>query len=146
MKLTALLLLCLIGVLFRPMEALAGPTSASYELKTYSFGSGGSTTDTGSTNFNSFGNSGEIEFDPSSTNYTFGGGLNYSLQADTPQAPTLVNANSNYDRLNFTLTPGVDPTDTTYAIAISPDGFTTTQYITHNLTLSSTLAVADYQN
>jgi hypothetical protein len=135
----------LLIILSYPSLVWAGPSSSNYELKQYSFGSGGSSTDMQSANSRLFGNSGEVEFDPSSTNYTFQGGLNYSLQTSTPLTPTLTNPSAFYDRLHGVINPGTDPSDTTYAIAISLDNFVTTNYITSANTLSSTLDATMYQ-
>lgn len=126
-----------------PTRVVAAPESANYMLQQYSFGSGSTTPDTASPNNKLFGNTGEPESDPSSANYTINGGAAGQAQAPTPQTPTISNDHSNYDRLHITLNPGTDPSDTTYAIAISPDAFAaTTSFITSSLTLGTS---AQYQ-
>jgi hypothetical protein len=122
---------------------VAAPQSPNYQLQQYSFGSGGTTPDTGSANNKLFGNTGEVESDPSSPNYTINGGAAGQTQAPTPQTPTITNDHQNYDRLHITLDQGSDPSDTTYAIAISPDAFASTTYF---VTTSQTLgASAQFQ-
>jgi hypothetical protein len=127
-------------------SVLATSESPNYQLQQYSFGSGGTAPGTSSTNNKIFGAAGEIEGDPNSPNYIINGGLSGQTPANTPQTPTITNAFSNYDRLNFTLNPGSDPSDTTYAIAISYDNFATnTQYVSASLTLTNSLATGDWQ-
>ncbi len=91
------------------------------------------------------GNTGEIESDPVSPNYTINGGIGGQSISNTPQTPTLTNPSQYYDRLKFTLDPNSDPSDTKYAIAISPDDFTTTQFISASNTLIDALSGNDWQ-
>lgn len=126
--------------------ALAGPESTSYELKDYTFGSGG-TTGSDSTTYSLFGVSGEI--DPSSltsTSFKLGGGISYTMKANVPAAPTFTNPATNYDRLKFVINNGGNPTDAQFAIAISTDDFVTTNYIQTDNTVASTQAWQTYAN
>jgi hypothetical protein len=128
--------------------AFAGPTSTNYEIKDYSFGGGG-TGEAGinSSNYTLFGTAGEIDASNlQSTNYTFGGGLIYTLQASVSAAPTFSNPSTNYDRLKFTLNSGIGAADTTYAIGISTDNFVsdTTHYIQSDNTIGTSMVWQTY--
>lgn len=131
---------------FIAQSAFAGPTSSSYELEQYSFGAGG-TEGADSSTYSLFGSIGEVELGKlNSTNYTFGGGLIFTQNADTPPAPTFTNPATNYDRLKFVVQVGTNPTDTLYAIAISTDDFVAdTRYIQDDNTIGNSLGVEDYQ-
>lgn len=141
----AILLFCLGVYAISPGLVWAGPTSSNYELQDYSFGSGSG--EGASPNYGSFSDTGSTEFGQSSSaNYTYGGGLEFQLQTDTPATPTITNPSTFYDRLKFTLDPGSSPSDIEYAIAISPDAFaTTTNYITPSLTLGTSLSGSNFQ-
>lgn len=141
----AVVTLVLIVYALAPGIVWAGPTSDNYELQDYSFGSGAG--QGGSANFSSFADTGSVDFGMgSSTNYTFGGGLEFQFQTDTPAAPTADNPYMFHDRLKFTLNPGSEPSDTEYAIAISPDDFATSAYyITPSLTLGTVLSSGNFQ-
>jgi hypothetical protein len=139
------LIICILFGL-SPSVVLAGPASSNYELRQYSFGSGSTTPDTTNGTQRLFGNSGEIEGDPQSANYTLNGGAGGQSTTITPQTPTLTNPSQYYDRLKMVLDPGSDPSDTQYAIAISPDAFaSTTQYVSASLTVIDTLTSSDWQ-
>ncbi|OGH02348.1 MAG: hypothetical protein A2798_04015 [Candidatus Levybacteria bacterium RIFCSPHIGHO2_01_FULL_37_17] len=133
-------------LLATPPSTLAGPQSTSYELRDYTFGAGG-TTSNESTTYSLFGASGEVEYNSlTSTNYRLGGGLNFTILANTPAAPTFTNPATNYDRLKFVIDTGGNPTDTVYAIAISTDNFAAdTRYIQDDNTVGSALGAEDYQ-
>ena len=123
----------------------AGPTSSTYELKQYGFGSGG-TEGANSTTYSLFGIAGENELGrPTSTTYALGSGLTYTLQANVPPAPTFTNPGSNYDRLKIVVNTGGNPSDTQFAIAISSDNFATdTRYVQSDYTVGSTLGSEDW--
>lgn len=67
------------------------------------------------------------------------------MQAHVPAAPSFSNVATNYDRLKFILDDGNNPTDATFAIAISKDDFVTTQYVQSDLTIGNTLGAEDWQ-
>jgi hypothetical protein len=120
--------------------------STSYRIKNYGFGAGGSE-GLNSSNYSLFGTAGEIDaLGLFSTNYTFGGGLIYTLQASVSAAPAFTNSGSNYDRLKFTLDSAVGPADTEYAIGISTDNFVTdtTHYIQSDNTIGTTMTWQTY--
>ena len=128
-----------------PIPASAGPSSTNYELEQYGFDSGGGDNST-SSNFNLFGEAGGLELNNiSSTNYAVNAGLTETLQTDVPSAPTFTNPATNYDRLKCVINTGDNPTDTLYAIAISDDDFTTTNYVQNDNTIGPILGSEDWQ-
>lgn len=143
---TKISLVLLIFLFAFPHYIYAGPTSSSYELKDYGFGSGG-TQSSSSTSYKAFGITGETSGDKaSSTNNKTVPGLVGTLQADVPSAPTFTNPASYYNKLKVVLNTGGNPTDATYAIAISTDNFATdTKYIQSDNTIGATLGAEDWQ-
>lgn len=139
-------LIVIIGILTGILPAVAGPTSTNYELKDFAFGGGGTTT-AGSTNFSLFGLLGETSgARQSSTNYKIGSGLTYTVQANVPPAPSLTNPANYYNKLQIVLATGGNPTDATFAIAISSDNFATdTRYIQNDNSVGSALGPEDWQ-
>ncbi|MFC1646974.1 hypothetical protein ACFL1A_01690 [Patescibacteria group bacterium] len=124
-------------------SVLAGPTSSNYELKNYGFGAGGSS-NSASLNYMMNAIVGEQSATISSTNYNVGGGLIYTQQANLTQAPTFSNPSSTYDRLKFIINNGSNPTDATFAIAITDDSWATVQYIQSDFTPGSSLGTEDW--
>ena len=122
--------------LFTPELAFAGPISSNFQLLDYGFGSGSIATSS-STHFMLQGATGEIDSaSQSSTNFILGGGLTYTLQPNTPPAPTFTNPSNYYNKLSLIINQGNNSTDTTYAIAVSSDGFlTNTRYVQTDGTL-----------
>lgn len=119
------------------------PASTNYQLKGYEFGAGGGSSD--STNYSIEGVVGEAAGKQDSTNFSVLGGLNFAQNANVPAAPTFVNSSSWYNKLLLTINTSNNPTDTTYAIAISDDNWTTTKYVQNDNTIGSTLGTEDYQ-
>jgi hypothetical protein len=112
------------GLLFATM-----PSSADYGLNNYGFGSGGTGGST-STNYSLNATTGETSnVQSNSTTYQAHSGINNSQEANVPVAPSFTNPSSYYNELHFVINPGTFPSDYKYAIAISSDNFTTTQYI-----------------
>jgi hypothetical protein len=128
--------------------ASAGPQSDTYELKEYGFASAGTEAEgSDSTTYTIFATAGEVDNGSiDSTSFRSGNGLTYTMQANVPAAPTFTNPGSNYDRLKFVLDDGDNPTDTTFAIAISDDDFVTTRYVQDDLTIGNTLGAEDWQS
>lgn len=124
----------------------AGPTSTNYELKDFAFGSGG-TEGSSSNNYNIFGISGETSGDKaSSTTYKAGQGLVSTIQANVPPAPTFTNPANYYNKLKLIVNNGGNPSDATFAIAISSDNFSSdTRYVQSDTTVGSTLGSEDWQ-
>jgi hypothetical protein len=107
--------------LFSASSALAGPYSSNYQLLDYGFGSGGIASSS-STNYMMQGIMGEIETASlSSANYMALPGLTYSLEPNTPTAPTLTNPSNYYNKLKLVIDNGGNSTDTTFAIQVSTD-------------------------
>jgi hypothetical protein len=124
-----------IGILF------ALPASGNYTLKSYQFGGGG-----GESQSANYGIEGAIEQGgvASSAGYGIQEGLVFQQNTDAPTA-TLENSNNWYNKLHVTIIPWGNATDTTYAIAISSDGFATTNYVQSDNTIGASLGGEDYQ-
>lgn len=137
--------LCLLSVAPSSMAQAVPPTSNNYKLYDYGFGSGG-TASSSSTNYSLFGTVGQVDQgSPSSANYFIGAGLEYTLQASTPAAPTFVNSSNWYNKLHLTINKGgLDPTDTTYAIRIA-SGSGNFQYVQSDNTVGDALGSEDWQ-
>ncbi|MGE5042120.1 MAG: hypothetical protein ACM3IJ_04425 [Candidatus Levyibacteriota bacterium] len=133
----ALVVLVCTGSILAP-GASAGPQSSTYEIKSFNFGSGGAQSDN-SSSYSLFGSTGETSTNGiTSSNYTFDGGLSYSLTVNTPGAPTFTNPSSYYNKLHLLLNTASNPTDTKYAIAVSNDNFVSnTAYVQTDHTLSA---------
>jgi hypothetical protein len=119
------------------------PASNNYELGSYGFGTGG-TSDSSSSNYRINGAAGEVAGQGNSTNYQVGAGVNYEQQANVPLV-TITNDDNWYNKLKIVIDPQNNPTDALFAVAISTDGFVTTQYVKSDLTISSSLSLTDYQ-
>jgi hypothetical protein len=121
------------------------PTSSSYQLHDYGVGTGG-TSGSSSSQYSLEGISGETSGTRSpSTTYVLGSGEIYTQQANVPPAPTFTNSSSWYNKLHFVINLDNHPSDAKFAIAISSDNFTTTQYIQNDNTVGSALGPEDYQ-
>lgn len=119
------------------------PTSTNYSLNSYGFGSGGSANST-STNYGLNATAGEQAGSTSSSSYNLGAGEKYVKQANVPTI-TLVNNARWYNKLLLTIGVQNNPTDALFAVAISSDNFTTTQYIKADGTVGPSLVFADYR-
>ena len=121
------------------------PASTNYQLRDYGFGSGGGD-DYQSTNYVGLIVTAETTNGQAvGTTYRSGHGLIFTNQAEVPAAPTLTNPNTDYQKLKLTLAASADPTDTTYALAISSDDFVTTSYIQNDAYPDATLGPEDFQ-
>ena len=101
--------------------------STTYYIQSYSVGAG-STNSSSSTTYTIQGSVGEqANGTASGTNDTDNNGSIQTEQLNVPGAPTLSNgSNTYYNQLNFILSTSGNPTDTTYAIAVSTNNFTST--------------------
>ncbi|MDQ3123890.1 MAG: hypothetical protein M3Q14_04370, partial [bacterium] len=72
-------------------------------------------------------------------------GLLSTQLANVPEAPTITNPSNWYNRLRMVLSTSNNPSDTTYAVAISSDNFTTTSYVQSDDTIGSALGLEDYR-
>jgi len=101
--------------------------STTYQIQSYSVG-GGSTNSSSSTTYNIQGSVGEqANGTASGSTYDVNNGSIQTEQLNVPGAPTLSNgSNTYYNQLNFILATSGNPTDTSYAVAVSTDNFTST--------------------
>lgn len=129
------------AVLFSLLAAV--PTSTNYVLQTYDFGTGAG--NGSSTNYNLKSSVGANGATLSSTTYKLPAGIRASSTVGVPPASTFTNPDNSYDRLQVVINTGGAASDTKFAIAISSDNFTTTQYIKSDHTVGTTFAVANYQ-
>ncbi len=119
------------------------PASTNYKLDAHGIGSGGGITN--SSSYSLLGTTGEQSSKTEGSSYSVWSGIQFAEMANTPPAPTFVNEDSYYNKLRITLDTGNNPTDTLYAIAISTDSFTTTEYVQSDNTVGSTLGSEDWQ-
>ena len=68
-----------------------------------------------------------------------------TIQANVTAAPTVSNPADYYNKLKVVLDTGGNPTDAKFALAISGDGFVTTQYVQSDLTMGATLGTEDWR-
>lgn len=121
------------------------PSTSTYKLNSFGFGAGGTANST-TTNYGLEGTAGELGgLDSSTSAYKVQPGFVNTQQANVPPAPTLTNPSNYYDKLHLVLNNGGNPTDALFAISISTDGFTSTNYVKQDHTVGSTLVLADYQ-
>lgn len=131
------------GMLLQASILWAFPASTNFQLRSFEFGGGGGTM--GSTNYNTEGTVGETGGRMTSDNFKAGSGLIFVQQANTPGAPTFSNDDNWYDKLHIIINQSNNPSETTYAIAISDDNFATTQYVQNDNTIGPTLGIEDFQ-
>jgi hypothetical protein len=116
-------------LLFPTVLFAAFSSSPSYQLKSYGVSPGG-TNSSSSATYNLQGTAGE-QTNGTSTGqtapYTANSGSIQTEQINVPPAPTL--SNVTYNSIKFTLDSSKDPSDATYAVAISSNNFVTTNYI-----------------
>jgi len=128
-----------LGMLFAAFS-----TSPHYALNSYSIGPGG-TNNSASTTYKTQSNLGEVSGTSSSTTYTNHAGAVQTEQINVPQAPTLSNGSGTYyNELQFIINFTNEPTDTTYDVAVSNNGFTTTNYVQSTGLLGSTPFYQNY--
>jgi hypothetical protein len=140
----SLMLLALSFLLTKP--ALAGPASGTYELKDYGFGSGG-TINSASGTYSLQATTGEIDVaSMSSTNYLTLAGLTYTLEPNTPPAPTITNPSNYYNKLSISINNANNSTDTTFAIQVAANSPDMTQNVLYVQSGSNTLGTTpDWQ-
>jgi hypothetical protein len=121
------------------------PSSTTYEMHDVGFGAGGSGI-SDSTSYSSIGIVGEQGSSEKNigTTYNLGPGLIFTQQANVPGAPAFTNPSSYYNKLQFILDTGSNPSDTLYAIAISTDDFVTTNYVQADNTIGSSAVYQTY--
>ncbi len=123
---------------------LVMPASTNYQLHDFGFGSGGSgVTDSSNYSMNAIvgeTSAGNLE----GSTYDLGPGLQFTRQSNTPAAPSFSNSGSYYNRLDFILDSGSNPSDTLFAIAISTDNFATTNFVQADLTIGASPVYQTY--
>lgn len=119
--------------------------SAHYDLNSYSVGPG-ATNSSAAGGYTLQANLGEQTNQSTvGTTYTSNGGAVKTEQLNLPLAPTLSNGGGTYyNKLLATINPGILPTDTTYALAISSNNFTTTNYVQSTGVLGATPVYQTY--
>ncbi len=121
------------------------PGTSNYQLNDYGFGAGGGTT--GTSNYSLEGIAGDLSGDSTtSANYGLRPGLLGSRLAALPGAPTWQNPSDWYNKLQLIIDTSGNPSDTTYAVAISDDNFVTTQYVQSDSTVGSALGPEDFRD
>ena len=121
----------------------AFPSSTNFQLKSFEFGGGGGTMD--STNFSAEGTLGEADGEMTSANFGANSGLIFVQESNVPGAPTFTNDDNWYNKLHIVINQSNNPSDATYAIAISDDDFVTTRYVQNDNTVGTTLDASDFQ-
>jgi hypothetical protein len=126
------------------------PSTSNYQLNSYGFGAGG-TAGSSSATYSLEGNAGEPAGTASATT-TAGLGFIKTEQANVPTVSVSNESGLDYNKLKLTLTPDShDPADATYLVAVTTASTTdmntagSVQYVQPDGTLSSTLALSDYQ-
>lgn len=122
----------------------ASPASTNFTLKSFDFGNGGATSSSSSYNLN--GTTG-TQTGASGTNGVtiISSGRNVTQNASVPPSATVTNPSGAYNKLRIVINTAGNPSDTRYAIAISSNGFTTTNYVQNDTSVSSVLGIEDYQ-
>ena len=140
---TKLIIVLLLFVVFASVPtglSYAQPTSTNFVLDEYGFGAGAVATSS-SESFMFQGIVGEIETASlSSETFILGPGLTYTLEPNTPAAPTVVNLNNYYNKLHVKIDNGGNSTDTTFLIQVasgSADFTQNTYYVQADNTLGA---------
>lgn len=120
------------------------PAGTTYKLQSYGMGSGGVANST-SSSYAMEGISGETSgLSMTGTTYNGGSGFITTEQANVPAPPTFTNPSNYYNKLRIIIDTGSNPSDAVFAVAISTDNFTTTNYVQSDLTVGATLGIEDY--
>lgn len=124
---------------------LVMPAGNTYQLNDFGFGGGG-VGDASSSSYSLNATVGEVSGSTGvGTLYNLNPGLQFTQQAGTPAAPTLSNGSGTYyNKLNVTINNGGNPTDTVFAIAVSTDSFSSTNFIQADHTIGATAVYQDY--
>ncbi len=118
----------------------------SYNLQSYSIGPG-ATNNSSSTTYSLQGSAGEqANGVTSGSTKTANNGSIQTEQLNIPPAPTLSNGSGTYyNQLNFIIATGGNPTDSTFAIAVSTNNFSTTLgYVQADGSINSTQVYQTY--
>lgn len=132
--------------LLLPLIFAVLPSTNTYQLNSYGFGSGG-TANSNTGSYSLEGISGEVSSQADSTStYTLKPGFIETQQANVPTV-TFTNPSSYYDKLNFVINQQNNPSDALYALQISTasDFSSGVNYVKSDNTIGPTLTLADYQ-
>ena len=77
--------------------------------------------------------------------YDLGAGLMFIQQSNVPMAASFSNVDNSSNKLHLIIDDQGNPSDTIYAVAISPDSFVTTYYVKSDHTVGTSLTITDYQ-
>ncbi len=123
---------------------LLAVNSGNYQLQGYGLSSGSGTANSG--NYQSHTTVGETSGqNMNGATYDANPGYISTIQANVTAAPTVTNVGESYNKLHLLLDDGGNPTDAKFAIAASPDGFSTTLYVQSDHTLGAVLGAEDWQ-
>lgn len=123
---------------------LVFPASDTYSLKSFSFGGGGG--EGSSTTYKGEFVAGEVAGRPADgSTYDLWPGMVFTQFANVPPAPTFTNPSNYFNKLPLTITTAGNSSNTKFAIAISTDNFTTTNYVQSDNTVGATLGAEDWQ-
>ncbi|MFZ1721293.1 MAG: hypothetical protein WAU07_02195, partial [Microgenomates group bacterium] len=108
---------------------------------------GGGGTDTSSSDaYQLEGVVGEVGGDRlASSTYQAWPGLLFTQMANVPGTPTVTASGTDYNKLLAIIDTQGNPSDAEYAIAISDDSFTTTEYVQSDNSVGATLGAEDWQ-
>ena len=138
MKRTIIFIIIVGLFVFQPLASSAETLSSpNYNVENPQLDIGGQSSS--STNYSSLDAIGaEGDSGSSSTNYNGFWGFLFGVFPGVPAAPTLTNTGGTlYNSLDFVVNTGGNSTDTNFAVAISTDNFTTTNYIQANDTIGA---------
>lgn len=105
-------------------------SSTSYQLQNYGL-SGAASNSSASTTYQLESSTGQIQsINTASLSYSALAGSIQAQQANVPPAPALSNGGGTYyNKLGLIIATGSNPSDTTFAVAVSSNNFVTTNYV-----------------
>jgi hypothetical protein len=120
-------------------------SSPTYQLQSYGINGAASNSSTSPT-YDLEGETGQVQSVPaSSPTYKGLSGSLQAQQADVPPAPTLSNGSGTYyNKLGLIINVGGNASDATYSVAVSSNGFTTTNYVQASGALGTTPFFQNY--
>lgn len=119
-------------------------SSSNYQMQGYGLSSGAETS--ASNSYSSHTTVGETSGDNmSGSGKQTNPGYIATIQANVTAAPTVTNPGEYYNKIHVVLDTGGNPADATFALAISSDGFATTQYVQSDQTVGPALGLEDWQ-
>ncbi|HEX3095959.1 MAG TPA: hypothetical protein VHQ20_02455 [Patescibacteria group bacterium] len=120
-------------------------TGSQYQLENPTFTAGGGNHSSAGTYSVQDASGGSNGANSTSSNYQLQTGSIKTQLPGVPGVPTFTNTGGTlYTNLDFVILTGANASDTQFAIAISTDNFTTTNYVQTNDTIGATVAWQDY--